>query len=139
MALITKVGHLLTEDGLSWDEDKLQQVFNDSGAKEVRQIVTGGTGLSDYLAWNHTKNGVYSVRSGYHMMMALRRSRTGQPGSSGSVALHQAWLAIWATNVPNKAKFHMWWIIRNGLAVGKELSRRKIKMGVVCTACGREE
>ena len=29
--------------------------------------------------------------------------------------------------------------MRNGLALGKELDRRKIKKGVVCVACGREE
>src|SRR4051812_41948327 len=30
-------------------------------------------------------------------------------------------------------------MIKNGLAVGNELHRRKIKPGVFCPACGREE
>jgi hypothetical protein len=33
----------------------------------------------------------------------------------------------------------MWRMIENGLAVGTELSRRRIKDGVVCLACGRTE
>lgn len=52
---------------------------------------------------------------------------------------HKGYLALWDTNVPGKAKIHMWRMIRNGLAVGAELHRRRIKPGVFCVACGREE
>lgn len=41
--------------------------------------------------------------------------------------------------MPNKVKVHSWRLMRNGLAVGSELSRRKIKPGIWCVACGREE
>jgi hypothetical protein len=34
-------------------------------------------------------------------------------------------------------KVHAWRLIENGLAVGSELLRRKIKDGVVCLACDR--
>lgn len=48
-------------------------------------------------------------------------------------------MALWDTQVPGKAKIHMWRLIRNGLAVGAEVHRRWIKPGVFCVACGREE
>jgi hypothetical protein len=41
--------------------------------------------------------------------------------------------------VPSKVKIHCWRLIKNGLAVGAELSRRKIKEGVLCIACNRDE
>jgi hypothetical protein len=34
---------------------------------------------------------------------------------------------------------HFWRLIENRLAVGDELQRRKIKRGIRCTACDREE
>ena len=34
---------------------------------------------------------------------------------------------------------HMWRVIRNSIAVGTELQRRRIKAGVCCVECGREE
>lgn len=49
------------------------------------------------------------------------------------------WLALWSTDVPNKAKVHTWRLMHNGLAVGAELHRRRIKGGVFCVACGRDE
>lgn len=49
------------------------------------------------------------------------------------------WLQLWDTNVPEKAKIHTWRLIQNGLAVGAELQRRKIKQGVRCPICEREE
>lgn len=52
---------------------------------------------------------------------------------------HKSWLALWNTNAHGKAKIHMWRLIKNGLAVGAELHRRKIKPGIFCTVCGREE
>ena len=52
---------------------------------------------------------------------------------------HKAWLALWDTNAPAKAKIHTWRLLKNGLAVGTELHRRRIKPGVFCCACGREE
>ena len=55
------------------------------------------------------------------------------------MAKHKGYLALWDTNAPAKAKIHMWRMVRNGLAVGAELHRRRIKPGVFCVACGREE
>ncbi|XP_073358054.1 uncharacterized protein [Aegilops tauschii subsp. strangulata] len=46
---------------------------------------------------------------------------------------------MWDTAAPGKAKVHMWQLMRNGLATGTELLRRRIKAGVFCIACGREE
>jgi hypothetical protein len=41
--------------------------------------------------------------------------------------------------VANKIKVHCWRLASNGLAVGEELKRRRIKEGVRCIACDREE
>lgn len=71
--------------------------------------------------------------------MSMRKARAGRPEASSSVNTHRCWLALWGTHVPNKVKVHSWRIMRNGLAVGSELHRRRIKPGIFCTVCGREE
>lgn len=95
--------------------------------------------MEDYQAWNFTKNREFSVRSAYHLRMSQKRARSGRPESSSSVVDHKSWLCLWDSVAPGKAKTHMWRVIRNGIAVGAELHRRKIKPGVFCVACGREE
>ena len=135
----TKVAHLLTPDGCSWDMERIQLMFSKDDTKDIQQIAIGGPSCEDYLAWNFTSNGVYSVKSGYHLRKALDNARTGRPESSSSVEKHKGYMALWDTNAPPKAKIHMWRLIRNGLAVGAELHRRRIKPGIFCAACGREE
>lgn len=71
--------------------------------------------------------------------MQHKKSEPGGVRSSSSVASHKGWLALWSANIPRKVKVHVWRLLKNGLAVGSELQRRRIKGGVVCVACGREE
>ena len=136
---ITKVAHLLNPDGVSWNEELVDQMFTSEDAMDVKQIAIGGPEFDDFLAWNFTRNGVFRVRSAYHLRMSLNRARTGQPEFSSSVAMHKGYLALRDTSAPGKVKIHMWRMIRNGLAVGAELHRRRIKQGVFCVLCAQEE
>ena len=122
-----------------WDEAKVDAMFTPEDVSDIRQIPVGGNGVEDILAWNYTKDGEFTVRSAYHLAMNVRRATSGRPGSSSSVETHRNWLAMWSTHVPNKVKVHSWRIMRNGLATGSELLRRRIKPDVFCMACGRDE
>lgn len=136
---ITRVADLLNEQGTGWDDRKLEQVLSVGDALDVKQIAIGGPGKEDVRAWNHTKNGQFTVRSAYHLLMAQNPSTTARAGGSAGVLDHRCWLGLWSTSVPNKIKIHIWRLLWNGLAVGDELLRRKIKPGVYCIACGRDE
>lgn len=136
---VTKVADLMNQQGSAWDETKLQQAFSDDEVKEIKQIIVGGPGTEDYRAWNHTKSGVFSVRSAYHLGMSIKGACMALATSSSSAADHKSFLELWAADVPNKMKIHTWRIISNGLAVGIKLHKRRIKPGVFCIACGREE
>ena len=136
---MTKVADLLNQQGSARDETKLQQAFSDDKVKEIKHIIVSGPGTEDYRAWNHTKSGVFSVRSGYHMGMCIKRAGKALATSSNPAADHKSFLELWSADVPNKMKLHTWHIISNGLAVGHDLHRRRIKPGVFCIACGREE
>jgi ribonuclease HI len=71
--------------------------------------------------------------------MQQKRILAGGVGSSSSVDAHKGWLTLWNVDVPGKVKVHVWRLMKNGLALGAELQRRRIKGGVTCRACGREE
>ena len=135
----TKVAHLLLDQANGWDEAKVAAMFSPSDARDILQIAVGGVGVEDYQAWYYTKNGIFNVKSAYHLAMSRKLARAGQPGSSSSVQRHKGYLGIWSTNAPGKAKIHMWRLVRNGLAVGSELHRRWIKPGVsVWHAAGKK-
>ena len=136
---VTRVADLLTEDGTDWNIARVDEMFSPSDAADIKQIAVGGPGTDDFLAWNFTKNGAFSVRSAFHLRMSMDRRRLGQPASSSSVNKHKAFLTLWDTNAPWKVKVHFWRRLQNGLAVGAELHRRGIKGGMFCPACGRKE
>lgn len=94
--------------------------------------------MEDYQAWNYTKNGIFSVKSAYHLRMSQKRLKTGWAAASSPLENHKAWLSLWGPVAPGKVKTHMWRLIRNGLAVGSELHLRRINVGVFCVVCGRE-
>ena len=119
--------HLLNESGVAWDIAKVERMFTPGDAEDIKQIVIGGPNMRDYVAWNFTNNGQFSVKSAYHLRMSLNGVKTGQPGSSMPSREHKSWMALWDTNAPGKAKIHAWRLLKNGLAVGSELHRRRIK------------
>jgi hypothetical protein len=136
---VQRVDELLLPEGAGWDVAKLEEVFFDSDVADIVQIPVGRAGSDDYIAWNNTKNGVFSVKSAYHLKTHLKALSIGRASSSLSCDEHKGWLALWAAEVPCKAKIHTWRLIKNGLAVGAELDRRKIKDGVKCVICYRDE
>lgn len=136
---VQKVEDLLLPEGQGWKMDKLQELFFESDIADITKISVGRAGTEDYLAWNYTKNGIFSVKSAYHLKMQSLAIRAGGASSSTNLEEHKGWLSLWDADIPGKAKIHIWRIIQNGLAVGCELQRRHVKEGVKCIACDREE
>jgi ribonuclease HI len=136
---VRKVEGMLMPEGGGWNLQKLNEVFFENDVEDISKIPIGRAGSVDYIAWNYTKNGIFSVWSTYHLKQQIRVSQAGRAGPSLNYDDHQGWLSLWAADVPAKVKIHCWPLARNGLAVGEELRRRKIKEGVLCIACNRQE
>lgn len=76
------VDSLLTEDARSWNEQIVRSVFVEEVAEKVLQIPISRFGGDDFVSWPHTRYGVYSVRSAYHLARSdsalVTRSATGR-------------------------------------------------------------
>lgn len=90
----TKVSDLLDHSGTRWDEQKVDAMFSEDDARDIKQIVLGGPGVDDYQAWNYTKNGQFTVRSAYHLRMEMNKVKMGRAESSSSVRCHRSWMAL---------------------------------------------
>lgn len=49
-----------------WDESKVRATFNSTDADTILEIRIPQNSTRDRIAWVHSKDGQYSVRSGYH-------------------------------------------------------------------------
>ena len=84
---ITRVSDLLNDAATGWDRHKLEAMFTEGDVHDTLRICVGGLGTDDFLAWNFTKNGIFMVKSAYHLRMSLNRARTGQPKASSSIGI----------------------------------------------------
>jgi hypothetical protein len=76
---VSKVAELLLPDGQGWDIGKLNELFYEGDVEDIMRIPVGRAGTEDYIAWNQTKNGIFSVKSAYHLHMQLKSSHEIEP------------------------------------------------------------
>jgi hypothetical protein len=70
------VSDFLLEGGGAWDEPKLREFFYEADVQDILKIHVGRAGMEDFIAWNHTKSGIFSVKSAYHL--AVQRKSLGR-------------------------------------------------------------
>lgn len=138
---VQKVSDLFLLGTKEWNVDLIKEFFYETDAVDILQLVVGNWEGDDYLAWNWTADGVFSVKSAYRIKRydQFIKHRDSKGGSSSSVANHNGWLKLWSCNAPGKVKIHAWRLALHSIAVGVELARRKIKFNVRCPFCYRDE
>ncbi|XP_075640505.1 uncharacterized protein LOC142612276 [Castanea sativa] len=116
------------------------RVGNGESIKEaaaICKIPLSRRNIADSLVWLHTKNGKYSVKSGYHVARKVMRNDDGV-GSSDGCRGQQIWKQIWQLHVPNKIKIFWWRACQDILPTRVNLARRKIIFETGCQFCIRE-
>jgi hypothetical protein len=63
----TKVSELIDPITRAWDVELLKSIFNDVDVMRILQIPLAVGMMEDFVSWNHTKTGMFSVRSAYHL------------------------------------------------------------------------
>ncbi|KAG7547813.1 Ribonuclease H domain [Arabidopsis suecica] len=125
-----KVSDLMKPSTTIWDDNKLRELIHPEDIPIIQRIRPRVIRSPDEPTWIYTKNGQYSVKSGYHQLSKPDLEFPSQLPSNMDI-----WKAIWALNVPPKLK-HFWWkIIHNALPVADNLAHRHIKITTNCLFC----
>ncbi|OMO80722.1 reverse transcriptase [Corchorus capsularis] len=126
------VSSLFNNDGY-WDDDLLSKLFED---EDVYRILCIPLHLSsaDRLIWNHSVDGHYTIRSGYHVARRILGKEVAEVGARSVM-----WRLIWGANVVPKVKFFMWRLIHGILPTKSQLQSRGIPIDQSCLVCGGVE
>jgi len=92
--------------------------------------------MEDDIVWSGTKDGNYSVKSGYHAIKSwedLARTNNSGPSNTNDTV----WTNLWHLNIPPKYIHLIWRILNNGLPVKTNLVKRGIKSDSLCPRCNR--
>lgn len=113
------VSELIDQVTLSWNEQKLAEHFLPMDADIIRKIPLATTRFDDCWSWFWEKNGNFSVRSAYRMLIHTRNRREiwleGGAGSSNPLAEERSWTRMWKHKIPVKVKVFAWRLARQSL------------------------
>jgi hypothetical protein len=115
----------------------IEQLFPPDTAQLICSIPISPHSLPDSRIWIGTRNGIFSVRSAYHLELD-RRSRV-QACSSVPLAHSSAWQTIWNLDIPRAIQVFLWRACSNILPTKAKLFRRRIVEYPLSPLCGKEE
>ncbi|KAL0424121.1 UNVERIFIED_CONTAM: putative mitochondrial protein [Sesamum radiatum] len=128
---ISYVSELIVAGTGEWDVELINALFWPEDQALILQIPLSRVGMADLLVWHYSPNGLFSVRSAYHLALSLISS----VGSSNDRWCQNSWRAVWQAHVPNKVKLFLWRAIRDILPTASKLRRRLSHEVVSCPFC----
>ena len=120
-----------------WYSEIIRANFHKKDANAILKISLSHRQASDVIMWLHTKKGVYSVKSGYHVARQLKKIKSWAETSTGPIGV-QVWSKLWMLNVPKKIKVFGWCACQNILPTRANLRQRKVMDEDVCMLYSRE-
>jgi len=131
------ISAIIDQETHTWNIELINSLFMPEEAKVIASMPLCYSLPPDKLVWQGTNDGVFSVKSAYHMGMD---SNSRSKGSASCVSLeNRIWKVIWALEVPNSVKMFMWRACNDLLPTKCNLLKRKMMDESVCPYCCREE
>ena len=119
---------------MEWNEEQIDLTVAPFLAQQIKAIPLCKSVMRDCLVWPRTRDGNYSVKTGYQLLEELENR--GEASGSNSNNLRSFWKGIWKMRIPNKIKNFCWRACTESLPTLANLHRRKVVNSPVCNNCG---
>ncbi|XP_074278012.1 uncharacterized protein LOC141601617 [Silene latifolia] len=116
-----RVAELLNEASTNWDMSKLEGTFLPFEVTRISNIRLSERRPRDSWFWVGEKDGVYSVRSAYRLIMEEGEEETGQSDWSRE---QWVWNKIWRAPIWPRIKIFCWQMCREAIATRGNLRAR---------------
>jgi ribonuclease HI len=134
--VFTHVSDLIDAETNSWDEEIIGELFWPTDVQRIMHIPLARGMMEDFISWNLTKTGVFSVRSCYYAewehQHGAKLRRNTPFGTSSSLPV---WKTLWSLNVPAKIKIHCWRVLLGAIPCNGVLANRHMQPSSECTLC----
>ncbi|XP_010418622.1 PREDICTED: uncharacterized protein LOC104704195 [Camelina sativa] len=122
MNINLRVADLLAHHSGMWNDTLLRSLFHQSEVKIIKAI-RPRVGYTDSFCWGETRNGVYSVSSGYSMMFGLRKKEL-IASAEARPTRNPVLQACWDVSTSPKIQIFLWKALHGALAVNERLRTR---------------
>jgi len=130
------VADIINREANWWDIPLIKSIFSEDTVDKICSIPINPRFHEDKIIWRGTKNGVFSVRSAYHLEMERRDRDTGSPSSVYSAS--HIWRRLWSLNLPRHILLFLWRACNEILPTKNNLHKRKVVTDQLCPMCGSE-
>jgi hypothetical protein len=132
-----KVAELMDRELHGWNRGLLEDLFFPNEVKVILSIPINPN-REDVLTWQGTKNGLFTVRSAYHMAK-MRELQKQAESSSSTKKKKKMWWDLWILPIPNAEKNFLWRACHEILPTKVSLYKRKVVGDPLCPICSLEE
>ncbi|KAM2126642.1 hypothetical protein ACFX1R_006637 [Malus domestica] len=122
----------------TWDTSQINRFLPTTDIRSLVVTCIGDRNDPDRLIWPHTRNGAYSVKSGYNLSY-IPRARELVLCRGKSQSSHQAgtdyWKMLWSIKSLPKIKLFLWRVSTNCLPTMIALFNRRVVQNPLCPLC----
>ena len=132
-----KVNDLIDQESKEWDVRLLEDYVAPTDIPFIRSLAISSAHRRDTFCWNYTKNGQYTVQSGYWVGQNLLKAEEEKEVLEPRITKLQAF--AWTIKAPQKICYLIWQLITGHVEVTKNLIRRNMRYDNYCSRCGEPE
>ncbi|XP_004301440.1 PREDICTED: putative ribonuclease H protein At1g65750-like [Fragaria vesca subsp. vesca] len=135
------VDSLIDWDTHTWRLDGVANVLSREAEDRIRCIPIGEEDGNDRLLWPWSKNGSFTVKSGYHWLhqqSSMNASPLVITGTSHRVG-KKMWRLLWGMPTLPKVKLFFWQVMGGVGPNFSNLYKRKLTSSPMCPLCGLED
>lgn len=137
MDATVKVSALIDKDTNGWNKGLLATLFNAEEIEAIQSVPLSCTNRPDKVIWRGSANGLFTVKSAYHMAKEMELNR--KAGSSQGGGFGELWRSIWKLRIPNAEKHFLWKACKEILPTKANLTQRHVLDDDMCPICGLHE
>ncbi|XP_050387444.1 uncharacterized protein LOC126803741 [Argentina anserina] len=128
--------HDLIDESRNWDVSHLQYFLSEEDFSSIKAIPIGDVDERDILVWPHSKDGDYSMKSGYKWIFNPAVPKSAMKPSSSHVISPNVWHVVWKADFLPKISNFLWRALSNALSTGWNVFKGKIIPSPTCALCG---
>lgn len=122
------VAELTLKEPNCWNRDLIYSTFSVGEADQIMSIAIPTTDQSDKVVWFSENPGIYSVKSGYKMLL---------DNSNVSINEQKMFKQIRSLECPSKIRILIWKFVQNYVPTFQNLHYRRLSSDNCCPHCGQ--
>jgi hypothetical protein len=120
-----------------WNSNIIDSCFISSEGDLIKQIPLIMDSMEDQLMWPHSKDGSYTVKTGYNLLKHW--ADVARPCSTNPNTQSNHWKKLWSLNTIPRHKALLWRVIQKAIPVKTALNKRGLPCNTLCPRCLEKE